>query len=255
MFYNFNKESLFFISNFSKKNIKLLDNRSVRDYREEEKKTINLRYLSEFLSHFFFLTYYLDLSQCNSIVILEKIPYNINVLKKLFPQLKFYYSQLDLKYLSQNDIKFVLISNDNMVFNRKIVEKYDPFMALLDFKIEKGDNYYLEGVLLRKLFSSDNSAKLVVRGISYRKWENIHIEDMSEKNYVNPISDDNKTIYKERGFYNNFDETATTVIIIDYLEKINLDIKYENVLKILIYILDNLIEGKKINLDIEYLLN
>ena len=173
----------------------------------------------------------------------------------MFPQLNFYYSQLDFVYLTQNDIKFVFISVDNsMEFSKKIVEKYDPYMALIDFYV-KPEVVFLEGVLLRKLFSTENSAKLVVRGISYKKWENIYIEDMSEKNYINPITNDNRTIYKDRGFYNNFDETATIMIIIDYLEKINLEINYKNVIKILIYILDNLVEGKKINLNIEYLLN
>ena len=72
---------------------------------------------------------------------------------------------------------------------------------------------------------------------------------------MNPFSNDNKTIYKKRGFYNSFDETAMVITLMDYLKKINKKITFDSLIKLLIFVLDNLVEGKKINLDIEYVIN
>jgi hypothetical protein len=46
-----------------------------------------------------------------------------------------------------------------------------------------------------------------------------------------------------------------TIILMDYLKKINKIVDFDSLIKVLIFVLDNLIEGKNINLDIEYVIN
>lgn len=253
MFHSFDKQSLFFLTdNNPSKNVKINDEK------------IHLEYLSNFLSELQFIIYYIDFSLCNNIVFLNPEKSNEKLLKYLFPQLNFYFNyEEDLKILSENNIPFCIISNinnDEMEFQKLIIEKYQPYAALLDFHFSNQyeiKNYkYLNGLLMKKIFYKKFSLKLVVRGIGYKDYNLINltknlINSNQKCKYINPISNDNKTIFKERGFYNNFDETATIIIVMDYLKKFNKDINFDRIIKLLIYILDNLIKNKKINLDIE----
>jgi hypothetical protein len=257
MYQVFDKESLFFITD---------------DYIKEEKERLNTSFnfkiLSEFLSEIQFIIYYINPSQCDNIVYLNPINHHYDILKKMFPMINFYFDHDEaLDRLSENDKTFAIISNTSykdMEYQKLIIERYDPYAALLDFHLNSQPEYkYLDGILYRKLFSNSANLKLVVRGIGYkywklnnctRQWVNYQTETSNNK-YMNPFSNDNKTIYKERGFYNTFNETAMTIILMDYLKKINKLINFDSLIKILIFVLDNLIEGKKINLDIEYVIN
>ena len=248
---DFDKESLFFITDLSN-NV------------EKHKLNLpsNLNILSNFLSELQFLIYYINPSQCQHIVYLEKKYDYYHVLNKLFPQLIFHFDyDEDLKILKDNDKTFAIISNSNkedMEHQKIILEKYPPYAGLVDFYLT--DNNYLDGLLIKKLFCKQESTKLVVRGIGYKDWNIKNIKNNLKNNkfnldYINPFSRDNRTIYEERGFFNSFDETATIVIIMDYLKKINSEINYDIIMKILLFILDNIVKYKNINLTMEYLLN
>ena len=263
MFHNFDKESLFFLNdNFTEISKKI----------DKDIKFLNLNYLSQFLSEFQFLIYYIDLSQCNNIVYLNNQSDNYKIFSSLFPELNFYFNyEEDLKMLTENNLSFSIISNieetkQDLDFQKIILEKYQPYASLLDFYIPtKTKKFnYLDGLLLNKLFHDDKLVfKLVVRGIGYREYDyntirnnyNNFINRNYKINFKNPFSRDNKTIYKDKGFYNSFQETAAIIIVRDYLEKINKENDYNNSIKILNFILDNLIENKKINLNIEVLIN
>ena len=257
MYHNFNKESLFFLT----KQIR-------NDNCKELQNILNLNYLSQFLSELQFFIYYIDPSLCNNIVYLnpEKNTNKYKLLKNLFPYLNFYFDYYeDLKTLTEKGLSFSIIANcnyDEMEFQKAIIEKYQPYSALLDFYIIK-DFQYFDGLLLNKFFSTDYHWNLVVQGIGYKNYNKEDliikyngINDIKKNcKFMNPFSKDNKTIFKERGFYNNFDHTATIILIMDYLDKFNQKITFNSIIKILIYILDNLIENKKINLDIEIVIN
>jgi hypothetical protein len=263
MYHEFNKESLFFLTDQIRK-----------DNCEETENELNLDYLSQFLSEFQFLIYYVDPSLCNNIVYLnsDQDTGKHKLLKHLFPYLNFYFDyQQDLKTLTENGVPFCIISNskqDDMDFQKAIIEKYQPYAALLDFYRQEmyaiKDFQYLDGLLLNRFFQKGvYHWNLVVAGIGYKTYnkDDLTHKDMKINNikrsckFMNPFSKDNKTIFKERGFYNSFDQTATVILIMDYLSKNNQKITFNSIIKILIYILDNLIENKKINLDLEIVMN
>ena len=263
MYQVFDKESLFFIT----------DN-NIKESNLSEKigldKNFNFKLLSEFLSELQFIIYYITISQCNNVVYLNPINNHYGLLKKMFPTINFYFDHVEaLDSLNENDKSFAIISNINknnrgdMEYQKIMIEKYDPYAALLDFDLNNKNFKYLDGLLHRKLFSNNNSLKLVIRGTGYKYWNLINCNkqwnnfqsEKSNNKYMNPFSNDNKTIYKEKGLYNSFDETAMTIILTDYLKKINKKITFDSLIKLLIFVLDNLIEGKKINLDIEYVIN
>ena len=265
MFLNFEKESLLFIDDNQ-------INQTENFTSDDAKKLLKIDNLSQFLSEFQFIIYYIEPSKCNNIVYLENNFYHQKLIEKFFPQINFFYNyEEDLKNLKENDQNYAIISNINqeeMGFQENLVKRYEPYAALLDFKYEgfmyKDTYKYLDGLLLKKLFSTQPfELKLLVRGIGYREWDTKNIckkmldfqKKKIDQKFFNPISDDNKTIFKERGFYNTFDETAMTVIIMDYLKKINQDINFNNIIKILKYILDNLEKDKSLNLDIAYIIS
>lgn len=254
MFFDFDKESLFFIN----------DSCFNANTKEDENYHMNLPALSNFLSRFHFLTYYIDPSLCNNVVILDEDYKKHNILEDLFPKINFFFEYDDLISLNQEGKTFSIIMDngkDDMKYQEKIIEKFQPYSALIDFYFNQ--KRYLEGTLLRELFSTREKCKLIVRGFAYRDWKLSNIENQwfyfqnieKNRNYINPFSNDNRTIYMERGFFNSFDETAMTIVVIDYLKKININVTYNNLINLLIHILDNLVAGKKINLNLEILIN
>jgi hypothetical protein len=245
MFVYFNKETLFTFSDIPNKKVIVNKNRLI------------LPYLANFLSEMQFFTYIVNLSQCNNVVYISDYCHYHILLKKLFPQLNFYYNESDLSILKNDNIPFIIINNnDDLVYQKYLVEKYEPYAALLNLNCNLHTLKYLDGDIYRKIF--DNGFNLIIRGIGYREWNIDNLKNNIIKDnikYKNPISNDNKKIFKQRGLYNNFDETAMVIIIKDYFKKINKEPNYDNVIKLLIYILDNLYIDKKINLDIERIIN
>lgn len=162
---------------------------------------------------------------------------------------------------------------DDMELQKTWVEQLEPVVALLKCRfpfceqhnIEKfrGCKYnYLDGIIYRQIFPGYNSAetRLLVRGIAYRDWDfKIYEEQVFYHNSVvrptfkffNPISNDEKPICKERGLCNDYDCTAFTVIVMDYLKKTNVPVNHKNIMKTLLFILDNTYLKKKIDLNVE----
>ena len=131
MFLTFDKEAMFFIND---------EIRGKEEFflQEDSKKLLNNNTISQFLSELQFIIYYIDLSQCNNIVYIESDCKHKNLIKKLFPQINFYFEyEEDLKTLNDNDHNYAIISNidiEDMNFQENIIKRYQPYAALLDFK-------------------------------------------------------------------------------------------------------------------------
>jgi hypothetical protein len=162
---------------------------------------------------------------------------------------------------------------DDMEMQKTWVEQLEPVAALLKCRFPfcekhnlekfKGCKYnYLDGIIYRQAFPGYNSAetRLLVRGIAYRDWDfKIYEEQLFYHNSVvrssfkffNPITNDESPILKERGIGNDYDSTALTVIVMDYLKKTNVPVNYDYIIKTLYFILDNTYIRKKIDLNVE----
>jgi hypothetical protein len=166
------------------------------------------------------------------------------------------------------DERIDLIWSD-MLLQQKWVEVLKPDTALLKFRLpypRKDETTftrkYLDGVLLRGIFSKKDSteSRLLIQGQAYRDWRIDNYEKITayhnqyvrcKKKFNNPIDGTNNPIYEKRGLENDFDSTIFTIIVMDYLKKINKPITYKSVINIIDYILDNCYEEKDIDLILE----
>lgn len=165
------------------------------------------------------------------------------------------------------------IVQDDMEMQKVWVEKLNPTAALLKCrfpfyekynfdKFKNGKYNYLDGIIYRQIFGGRNTAetRLLIRGIAYRDWDyKIYEEQLFHHNqvvrkkckYFNPITNDESPILKERGLNNDYDSTALTVIVMDYLKKTNVPVRDDYIMKTLYFILDNTYLKKKIDMNIE----
>lgn len=278
----FDKESLFFFGNHENKEIKLEDMKP---------SVIDIEPLCLFLAEMQLFVYYLDISQCNNILYINTgNKKHLLLLAQLFPSINFHiYSEtIDKELFNKYNNVFIYMTvfdnqsvlewsnknfpigiisyKDNESYSQRIIiEKLNPYIALVDFEPEGNEYEFLEGELLRPIFSPVSyTSRLIVRGVAYKTWDVKNYKNYIDYHhcrvrpyckFLNPFSNDHKTIYKERGLYNYYDETSLMVIIIDYLKKINQTINFNNIIAILIFILDNIHHSKKINLDIERIIS
>lgn len=156
----------------------------------------------------------------------------------------------------------------DMLLQQEWVEQLKPALALLKFRLPYPDvvgkktQRYLDGTVFKQIFARPSSAetRLLVKGIAYRDWNLQTYECMNayynrylrpKGLYFNPIDGSKRPIYKKRGLYNDFESTALTIIVMDYLKKINAIINESNILKIIDFILDKCYSERKINLNVE----
>ena len=169
--------------------------------------------------------------------------------------------------------KIEQIVQDDMELQKSWVEELKPCVALLKFRLPFYESFnldkfkdglynYLDGIVYRQVFGGRNTSetRLLIRGIAYRDWDFKTYEEQlfyhnqvvrKDCKYFNPISGDESPILPERGLCNDFDSTAITLIVMDYLKKTNVPIKLDNIMKTLYFILDNTYLRKKIDLKME----
>lgn len=241
MFEYFDKNSLFFLSDNTLKNKNKIDYKNLLKYD----------FLSNFSCLFNLLIYYIDLNHCNNIVLLYFKDSVVDKIKEFFPQINFYLDyENDIQNLKIKDKNFCLVFNntkEDLKFCKVLIEKYDPYVAMLNYYFDVNYKNYLGGLLLKDYFSIEERGKLIIRGVGYRDWHTHNLKEnwiefqkcREYKKYINPITNDNTTIYKERGLYNGMDETYLTILVLDYLKKTNSKINYSNTIKIILKILDN----------------
>jgi len=148
---------------------------------------------------------------------------------------------------------------DDMLFQRKIFEDIKPTKALLKMRLPYYENFmtkdetlynYLDGVIFRQQFASQTSTETRFaphdadedgvypeRVWNIRTYENVtnsHNKELREKAlFVNPFSTNNKNIKfddpiaENIGLYNDYDSTAATLIICDYLIKFGVSPSYD----------------------------
>jgi len=155
----------------------------------------------------------------------------------------------------------------DMMLQQDWVEKLKPVLSLLKFKLpyptkEENHKNYLDGTVLRQLFARRSSAetRLLVTGLAYREWDLNNYERMCAYHnqiirkkafFFNPLNNNKEAIYEEKGLNNDYESTALTIVVVDYLKKINMSSSETNVKKILDFILDNTYDDRKINLRAE----
>lgn len=170
----------------------------------------------------------------------------------------------DAKKKEEDIDAFEVLVDADMRLQEYWVKELKPYLALLKFrppyptdKITK--SVYLDGVVFRQIFAKRSSAetRLLVKGIGYREWDLDVYDRMNayfngkirtKTKYLNPVDGSKNTIHKEKGVMNDYESTAMTIIVMDYLKKINALVNKENVVKLLDFILDNCYSDKKINL-------
>lgn len=153
----------------------------------------------------------------------------------------------------------------DMNLQRKWVEELQPEYSLLKFRLPYAEHFelekgryrdYLDGIVYVQAFckASSSEARLCVFGkqITERKWDILSYERKmfhhnsevrSKQLFENPISKTDRYIYPELGLYNDFDSVHFTHAVMDYMNKINMEINNANVKKLLKYILDNIKDG------------
>ena len=268
--------------------------------------------LKLFMSELSAFTYYLETSECSTIIYVGAAPgEHLYVLAKLFEELEFhlydlakfdkrldelnnvkiynkYFEEEDIKYWKNYPSKVFLISDirnltmetkedesgkreserivwSDMKLQEQWVIDLEPYAALLKFRLPYAYDFilkegltrkYLDGTVFRQLYHQDNSSetRLLVKGIGYRDWNLLAYEQVNhyhnaitrcEVDFKNPIDNSDNPIYPEEGLKNKFDATAMTVVIYDYLKKINMTPSEENIKILIKYILNNItISGK-----------
>jgi len=183
---------------------------------------------------------------------------------------KHYFGEKDIKEWQESNEEIVLISDigktgmSDLLIQKEWIEQIKPVLSLLNFDFPQADKQnklqsYLDGTLLRQIFASSGSSetRLLIKGIAYRDWDLVTYKKMNsyfdhyirQKGlYFSPIDGSKRPIYKKKGLYNDFESTAFTIIVIDYLKKINSLVSETNILKILDFILDNCYANRKLNL-------
>lgn len=248
MYLNFDKESLYFLT----------DEKYPESLNEEidYKKLLKCKNLSIFCNLFQTIIYYIDLTRCNNIVLVEYDGSIIERLKSFFPKINVYTDyEKDLQDLSSNNLNYAIFFNntfEDLKFCKLIVEKYEPYLASINYYIDNNLNSYLDGLLLRNYFTENAIANLIVRGVGTKRWQTGYLYERwkcfqccrKNNTYMNPLTNDNTTIYKEKGLYNGMDETYLTILAIDYLKKINVNITYNNT----ITLLEKILNGVDLNM-------
>lgn len=161
---------------------------------------------------------------------------------------------------SKNKAKAEQIVWENMKLQQSWYEEIKPYAGLFKFKLPYATSYnleqgktrsYLDGIIFRQVFQKENSSetRLFTRGMGYREWNietyerkiSYHNSTIREKSlYKNPIDLSNNPVYKEKGFTNNYDSVCSTMILKDYLQKVNADVNMSNVRSLIDYIIDNI---------------
>ncbi len=155
----------------------------------------------------------------------------------------------------------------DMFLQQEWVEKIKPKVSLLKFKLpypgeERKKQNYLDGSVYRQIFPrpASTETRLLVTALAYRDWDLEKYEKICAYHnqvirpralYYNLLNNSKDHIYSERGLYNDYESTAFTQIIIDYLKKINMSYNETNVKKIIDFIMDKCNGDKKLNLRAE----
>ena len=162
---------------------------------------------------------------------------------------------------------FETMVREDMIIQKEWVEQIKPSLSLLKFKLqypneEKKKEAYLDGTVFRQIFPRQSSCetRLLVSALAYRDWDLRSYERMNAYHnrvirpkalFFNPIDGSKNPIYNKKGLTNDFESTAFTIVVIDYLKKINMKVTETNIKKILDFILDNTYDDRKINLRAE----
>lgn len=254
-------------------------------------KKANIPELYDLLIKMQFLIYYCDPYYCNQVYIIEpRFQCYLGLLSKLFEQFQFHVYVEDKGIGSKNliyytekfegiaDEKIILIIdsvNDSVVpelitprliEQQTILEKSKFMKALINFLPEKSIKQYIDGIILRGIYSNRQSyiRPLVVTGLAYREWNEINYinkinfhesEVRLYASFLNPLNNDKRSLNNKLHLSNDYDSTAFIVTVIDYLKKINQFVYKKNVLVVIKLILDNCCPDKKINLKIKELLS
>ena len=253
MYLNFDKESLYFLTDD--------DYPQSTTEKIDYKPLLKCKNLSRLSVLFQTLIYYLDLNHCNNIILIDYPIEDNMMIKNFFPGINIYSDyEKDLQDLNSNNLNYAIFFNNNLKdlkFCQIIVEKYQPYLALINYYIDNSLDNYLDGLLLRNYFTIEKVLSLVVRGVGTRKWNKKFLNDRwkcfqccrKDNLYMNPLTNDNTTIYKLKGLYNGMDETYLASLVIDYLKKINIENNYTNLISLLNILL------KDIDLNMIRLLN
>lgn len=154
----------------------------------------------------------------------------------------------------------------DMKLQQKWVEELKPYLSLLkfrlpfayDFILEEGkERNYLNGLVLRQVYNKPTSSetRLLVSDIEHKDWDILsyeqklayHNSKIRTMKFVNPLTNDESMIYKEKGLLNDFDSTYFCVLVMDYLKSIDEVPNEENTHSIINFIIDN-ISSKGTNL-------
>ena len=259
---------------FDKKNLFTFGNGDGRR-KESDNDNLNLPALDGLLSEMQAIIYYIDTTEIRDILHVGKYGHrHVKLLEQLFPDLTFHcYQEFNTMHLHQWKMfnrPYLFISDmardqlkwEDMVMQKFWVETLQPRYSLLSFHLnnnyESMEMQYLDGVLFRPLFSE--VAHLLVSALTYRKWNiknykemmNFHQHNIRKQAlYMNPILMNKDPIFKEMGLHNDFDSTAMTIIVRDYLKKTNIIINENNIKKVIKMIL----AASEINLTKEYIQN
>lgn len=164
---------------------------------------------------------------------------------KNFKENIFLISDIRSLNVEYNDNRYLLEQKD-MDLQKRWVEELKPCISLLKFKlpyisdVKTNTKNYLDGELYRQIYQKQSSTetRLLVKAITYRDWDLKIYEEMNayhnqiirkKYKFINPIDGTKKEIYPDKGLYNDYESTTFTIIVIDYLKKINKLVNEKNI--------------------------
>lgn len=169
-------------------------------------------------------------------------------------------SKTDVKEKEKNE---ELVWKD-MLLQQSWVEEIKPRYSMLKFRLpyaekfilEKGKTReYLDGVVYLQPFCkrASSETRLVIDGenLFSREWDLLDYEQRlafhnkivrAHKKFQNPLGK-SKLIHSDIGLYDDYDSTAFTYIMLDYMKKVNMDRSPSVVKKFLEHVLSNIKKG------------
>lgn len=175
---------------------------------------------------------------------------------------------------SKTKVKDMKVNEDtvwnDMTLQRKWVEEIKPLYSLLKFRLPYAEEFelakgktrgYLDGIVYAQPFckSSSSETRLCVLGkqITERDWDILsyekklfyhNSETRAKHLFENPIEKEKRHIYPEIGLYNDYDSVYFTSTVTDYMKKINMELSKEKIKPMLKRILENIMDGKNLNM-------
>tara|TARA_Y100000592_G_C5472399_1_gene320293 strand:- start:1685 stop:2644 length:960 start_codon:yes stop_codon:yes gene_type:complete len=178
----------------------------------------------------------------------------------------------DLKYdpnetKIQNKLKNEEYVSNDMIIQQGWVKNIKPIHSLLKFKLPSSSEHssdvkeYLDGTIYLEPFSNTESmeTKLCIsrENLYTKNWDLVDYEEKlchhnfevrSNHKYKNPLSN-HTMIFEKYGLMNDYDSLYLTNVVMDYLDKINMDKSEENVKNMIEYIMKNI----KLSAEIKHL--